>query len=899
MANKLVQELELNATGFKKGTDEVIHSTDKMDHSLEAYLKNAGTLRQQLRKANNAAKDLAAQYNDLSATEKNTEWGKTIRENLEFAIRRAGELRDVMNDTNSAIKAAASDTATWDALKEGADIAKSATMAYVGALTQVTGRQEDLTKLVQKLTIIENTFNTCVKVGNALQGQSAIMMRLKAAQLSAAAKAEALATKNTIGATIAQKAFNLVAKANPYVLLATAAVTAAAAVTTYVLATKKSAEAEKYSKEVKETLASAQEKYSSTFSSTAAETITTYKQLQAEWNNLKTTAEKDEFIKNHKKEFDEYRKILGKTATAEEIMEKFSEDMVKAFIARAKGAAAAAKAQELYGKALELTLKREELVAKQAAEIAKARKEGTTSTSMVVGTAGAQTITIEHTAESRINEINKRYKKQIDEIQKSENTLNSTADKLIEKAVKFGNTVATSASKASNSTNNTTKDAKKQVDYLSGSLAELEATLSQMETARKNGKLDNLNADEYRKEVDKLKQEIENKKIELGIELAKTDAEKIKAKIDELKKQQLYIDVNSDEWDAIQKQIDAESEKQIDITYKEGSMAKLDARLNNLNARLKNVEFGSDAWKEIHSEIKDIEKEKVELNAKVNEDILRSSIQNIVNKALESEDIKPDFSYLKSFNEVGKRQAEEAENAIRQIEKIKDAREKLNEVVENKEGKYSSIEIEEAMQGLQSLGEQYDYLTNKIEAAAQANDGIKERQKKIEDLAKSFEIAGQLAGSFGDLFGALGDLGNDAGMKAMGIVAQTIATLALSFAQAMTTCKTWYEWVAFGITGTAQLISMVGQIKSLTAGSYAHGGIIPGSRYAGDRLTANVNSGEMILNRRQQNNLFNAIDQDKLGGGNIKTTISSVRVQGSELILAINNERQKHGKSKL
>ena len=898
MANKLVQELELNATGFKKGTDEVIHSTDKMDHSLEAYLKHAGTLRQQLRKANNAAKDLAAQYNDLSATEKNTEWGKTIHENLEFAIRRAGELRDVMNDTNNAIKAAASDTATWDALKEGADIAKSATMAYVGALTQVTGRQEDLTKLVQKLTIIENTFNTCVKVGNALQGQSAIMMRLKAAQISAAAKAEALATKNTIGATIAQKAFNLVAKANPYVLLATAAVTAAAAVTTYVLATRKSAEAEKYSKEVKETLASAQEKYSSTFSSTAAETITKYKQLQAEWNNLKTTAEKDEFVKNHKKEFDEYRKILGKTATAEEIMSKFSEDMVKAFIARAKGAAAAAKAQEIYSKALELTLQREALVAKQAAEIAKARKEGSSYTTMAVGTAG-QTITIEHTAEDRINEINKKYKKQIDALQKSEDTLNSTADKLIDKAVKFGNTVAESTSKASKSTNNATKDAKKQVDYLSGSLAELEATLSQMETARKNGKLDNLNADEYRKEVDKLKQEIENKKIELGIELAKTDAEKIKTKIDELKKQQLYIDVNSDEWDAIQKQIDAENEKQIDITYKEGSMAKLDARLNNLNARLKNVEFGSDAWKKIQSEIKDIEHEKVELNAKVKEDILRSSIQNIVNKALETEDIKPDFSYLKSFNEIGKRQAEEAENAIRQIEKIKDAREKLNEVVENKEGKYSSIEIEEAMQGLQSLGEQYDYLTSKIEAAAQANDGIKERQKKIEDLAKSFEIAGQLAGSFGDLFGALGDLGNDAGMKAMGIVAQTIATLALSFAQAMTTCKTWYEWVAFGITGTAQLISMVSQIKSLNSGGYAGGGIIPGSSYAGDRLTANVNSGEMILNRRQQNNLFNAIDQDKLGGGNIKTTISTVRVQGSELILAINNERQKKGKSKL
>ena len=81
-------------------------------------------------------------------------------------------------------------------------------------------------------------------------------------------------------------------------------------------------------------------------------------------------------------------------------MSKFSDDMVKAFIARAKGAAAAAKAQELYSKALELTLKREELVAKQAAEIAKARKEGSTYTSMAVGTGGYRQ-TIEYTAEYR------------------------------------------------------------------------------------------------------------------------------------------------------------------------------------------------------------------------------------------------------------------------------------------------------------------------------------------------------------------------------------------------------------------------------------------------------------------------------------------------------------------
>ena len=896
MANKLIQELELNTTGFKKGTNEVVHATDKMDHSLNAYLKTAGTLRQQFRQASNEARNLAVQFNDLSDAERNTEWGKEIKENLDFAVRKAGELKDVMDDTNNMIKAAASDTAQWDALKEGADVAKSAMMTYAGAVAQVTGKSEDLTKLVQKLTLIENGFNTAIKAGNALQKQSALMMQIKIMQTKAASTAEALATKNTIAATAAQKVFNAVAKANPYVLLATAAIAAGTAITAYIFATRKSAEAEKYSKEVKESLTAAQEKYNSTFTSTATETISTYKQLQAEWNKLKTTSEKDEFIKNHKKEFDEYRKILGKAATEEEILTKFSSDMMQAFIARAKGAAAAAKAQELYSKALELSIKYEEIAAKKQQEL-KAGPQKISGT--VTGSGGqfgyVQGYSYTETEEQMTERINKKYDKELKELEKQQQELNNQGDKLIEKAVEYGNTVKSSSKTATDGTKNETK----QIDYLKGSLGELEATLSNMETARKNGKLVNLNAEEYRKEVENLKLEIEKKKIELGIELEKTEADKIKAKIDQLKKQQLYIDVNSEEWDKIQKEIDDQQSKQIDITYKEGSMAKLDARLSNLQAMLKNVEFGSEAWKKINKGIKDIEHEKVELNATVNEEQLRSSIQKIVNKALETEQVKPDFSYLKSSSEIGKQQAQEAENALREIDKVKEAQKKLQEITENKEGKYSSIEIEEATAGLQTLGDEYDKLTEKITAAAQANDGIKERTEHIQNLSKSFEMAGEMAASFGDLFSALGDLGNDAGMKAMGIIAQTIATLALSFAKAMTTCKTWYEWVAFGITGTAQLISMISQIKSITSGSYAGGGIIPGSSYAGDRLTAQVNSGEMILNRRQQNNLFNAIDQDKLGGGNTKTTISSVRVQGSDLVLAINNERQKHGKSKL
>ena len=60
------------------------------------------------------------------------------------------------------------------------------------------------------------------------------------------------------------------------------------------------------------------------------------------------------------------------------------------------------------------------------------------------------------------------------------------------------------------------------------------------------------------------------------------------------------------------------------------------------------------------------------------------------------------------------------------------------------------------------------------------------------------------------------------------------------------------------IVGTvASTISQAKQIvQGANAGSFEGGGVVGGTSYAGDKLTANVNSGEVILNREQQANLL-------------------------------------------
>lgn len=122
--------------------------------------------------------------------------------------------------------------------------------------------------------------------------------------------------------------------------------------------------------------------------------------------------------------------------------------------------------------------------------------------------------------------------------------------------------------------------------------------------------------------------------------------------------------------------------------------------------------------------------------------------------------------------------------------------------------------------------------------------------KTITDpTAKGFAAAGASCQALG---GALQQLGADSAAAKAGMMMAAIGQLVLSFAQAMTSASSnWLTWLAFGISGTAQLISIIG-----TMSQFATGGIVGGNQKSGDNVLVRVNSGEMILNAAQQARLF-------------------------------------------
>lgn len=95
--------------------------------------------------------------------------------------------------------------------------------------------------------------------------------------------------------------------------------------------------------------------------------------------------------------------------------------------------------------------------------------------------------------------------------------------------------------------------------------------------------------------------------------------------------------------------------------------------------------------------------------------------------------------------------------------------------------------------------------------------------------------------------------------------------------------------LATGFISTMLSIQAATKAATKSMMAFETGGIIGGNSYHGDKLIARVNSGEMILNGRQQRNLFDAINENRLGGENSNRLYGEVKIKGQDLYIALSN----------
>ena len=344
--------------------NEALNAIQKNAELIPTIVKNASStvpdqqtesMRAQLRLLTNEIASTTVEYRRMTDEERNSAAGMELKRKLEDLIKKAGELRDAMDDANTQIRGEASDTKHLDGIAQGLNVVTSSAGAAVSVFQMFGASQEELINIQTKLQATLAISNALTVIQNNLQKESSLMMGIRTIQEKAHAAAISIRTAAegrgiivTKAATIAQAAFNLVAKANPYVLLATAILTVVGALVAFSAGSKKAKrEEEEHQKQMER-----EQAYYDTYNEQLTSTIANYRDLQHAYKKLKSEKEKTKWIKDNTDKFHDLGIELQSIQDCERVFAENTPEIIKAFDLRARAAAYAAKITKTYNDAL-------------------------------------------------------------------------------------------------------------------------------------------------------------------------------------------------------------------------------------------------------------------------------------------------------------------------------------------------------------------------------------------------------------------------------------------------------------------------------------------------------------------------------------------------------------------
>ena len=645
--------------------------------------------------------------------------------------------------------------------------------------------------------------------------------------------------------------------------------------------------------------------YDSTLKQTYANLIAKYEQMKTSWQSMKSEHEKTQWVKNNKTAFEELGLKINSIADAENAFTKNTEKVKEAFEKRAQAAAYAAELVELYKQQLDLKNRKQNV----DSTIKSARDKYNNSTSVsnqdnpyATENANRQAnlagviSDMARGGDGNIDKLNANLKIVNTKIAETKTALKGLGNvSMVDPGSGGGKTSPTKTSTIK--TDNTTKthleelqsQLKKAQDEL-GNATTIEAKIKadakvkdiqgEIDEATKGkvtigAQVDSsyivqgsdadkrLSRNNAQQRIDRIKQDYD-----IGIIADKSEAQR---QIDDLNKQLTELGLKPIEvhWEThteeLQRQLQ-DAQREFDNATTIEAKLKASAKLADLQAQIDTETKGRLT---IAADVKPSYIEQGSIADK------RQSYSNAQVKAIR---IQQDFE----IGIIGK------DKAKKQIEDLNKQLAKLGKSVKPIKLDINSKDIAK----IQSLFNIDVTNFDSVKGAFTSIQGI------VGPTAKGFAAAGTACQALG---GAMQQLGSDSAAAKAGLVMAAIGQLALSLATAMTDAakQSWITWLAFGISGTAQLVSMVATISQ-----FATGGIVGGNSKSGDRVLARVNSGEMILNAAQQAQLFAiangrmqpTVNTDVLtglmagGAGGVKAGSVVGKIRGRDIVLVTANE---------
>lgn len=865
MASKVNVELSAQVEGFVQGMNTASQSAQKYETDTRKIKDSTVNFNKEFRKAKREALNLAAGYAKLDTAAKQSAFGQEMKRQLDAAKQAAADYLDMHNDVQQELRNLASDTHTLDMLAEGMGVVGDVTSTTFGIIASFTGEEKDAQRAVVAFTTAQSALGTITKLQNALQSQSNTMMAVSKVQTLAATAATNVKTAaegkgvlTTKAATAAQALFNKIAAMNPYVLLAMAIAGVVTALGTFIAFTHKSADEEEAEQRIAEKSEKVHKAYYDTLNNSLEETVPKYIKLQEEWKNLRSEGEKLQWIKDNQSEFENLGIQINTVEDAENALISNSAAVMESFMKRAKAAAMAAQATEIYKQALEDVQWLEEHKNDNTITDAELKSHGSNRQAAgakrhhgggVLGLGRDRlTIDADQAKVQRMAEADKKirqlYKEMAATTKQGEEALADAGIKGIEKGNKKKNAARKSGA----------KETKKIIHE--NSLEQAEEEVKTWEQALKQADVNDTELiNKINENLNKAKENVQGIKVKLGLEVdVKTNKEMLDKVEKDLKSQ--LDNLKADAVIALSKQ-DYETLDQISNKYDE-----VNKKLKDYNSLKASVDLQLDG----------VEVTKNMSDAK---DALSGNFSKSINgyqdaiSALENRMKDIDWSSLEPDDKT-----DMWDKYTKKIKEYKDALEVLS--IEMSKSTTSSAE---------------DF-TNKLD-------------KQIEKL----DVAASVASSTSSVFSSLGQAFSAAGDESVGAAMQVVGSIADMVAQVIPNIISLIgakqgEAMASGVAGAsalpfpasiAAIASIVATIASTftsilsAVGAFANGGVVGGNSYTGDKLFARVNSGEMILNQRQQRNLNNMLDTNtmpKAGGTNV--TVQGV-IRGTDLMLVQRN----------
>jgi hypothetical protein len=240
--------------------------------------------------------------------------------------------------------------------------------------------------------------------------------------------------------------------------------------------------------------------------------------------------------------------------------------------------------------------------------------------------------------------------------------------------------------------------------------------------------------------------------------------------------------------------------------------------------------------------------------------------------------------------EIDERQAEQLKKAQEELERL---RKEAESYVEDEED-VDVPSVDEVVRAKFGIDEEaIAYYNELLESGMSAQERFAAMSEwSAKRSAKAFaSAAGTMAGAFSDMAQMLNEYGKEnekaqAASKAFALAgilasqAQSIAegALAISAGVAQSQSVPFPANLAAIATTTATILGLITStatsfmqaknlLASADAGAFEQGGVVDGTSYTGDKLTARVNSNEVILNPKQASNVLYQMANSPIGSG--------------------------------